>query len=87
MSTNSPFPDPDELPEDDREKMLSLLEQSIRECHRKAAGDGRIRDEEKESVRIKWHRSLASSVAEYRKLKADIDKKELSERIDRLERR
>jgi hypothetical protein len=87
MSAESPFPNSDELPSDDREKMLSLLEESIRECHRKAAGDGRIRDEEKESVRIKWHRSLASSVAEYRKLKADIDRNELSKRIDRLERR
>jgi len=86
MSTESPFPDPDELPSDDRERMLELLEDGIREAHRKTQ-IGRIKDVENEKVRIKWIRSLAYSVAQYRKLRKDADLDELEERIERIEGR
>jgi hypothetical protein len=86
MNTDSPFPDPDELPSDDRERMLELLEDGIREAHRKVE-TGRIRDEEKEKLRIKWIRALAYSVAQYRKLRKDADLDELEERIERIEGR
>jgi hypothetical protein len=86
MSTDSPFPDPDELPEDDRERMLELLEDGIREAHAKVQ-NGRVRDPEREQVRIKWIRALSYSVAQYRKLRKDADLDKLEKRIERIEDR
>lgn len=60
MSTTSTI-EPGELPSDDRERMLELLEEGIREAHAKIE-NGRIRDPEHEQVRIKWIRALAYSV-------------------------
>jgi hypothetical protein len=86
MSSESPFPDPDELPENDRERMLELLEDGIREAHRKVES-GRVKDPENEKVRIRWVRALSASVSAYRKLRRDADLDELEERIDRMEGR
>ena len=84
MSSSSPFPDPDELPTDDRERMLELLEDGIKEAHYKISS-GRITDVENEKVRVKWIRALAYSVGQYRKLRKDADIDELESRIERLE--
>jgi hypothetical protein len=86
MSTESTFPDPDELPQDDRERMLELLEDGIREAHRKIES-GRVKDPENEKVRIRWVRALSTSVSTYRKLRRDADLDELKKRIERIERR
>jgi hypothetical protein len=86
MSTDSPFPDPEALPEDDRERMLELLEDGIREAHRKVE-TGRVKDPENEKVRIRWVRALSASVSAYRKLRKDADLDELEDRIERIESR
>ena len=75
-----------ELPEDDRERMLELLEDGIREAHAKVQ-NGRVRDPENEKVRIKWVKALAQSVSAYRRLKRDADLERLEDRIDRIEDR
>jgi hypothetical protein len=86
MSTEPNSPSIDDLPEDDRERMLELLEDGIREAHAKVQ-NGRVRDPEREQVRIKWIRALAYSVAQYRKLRKDADLDELEDRIARIESR
>lgn len=66
----------------DREAMLALLEDGIREAHRKVE-NGRVYDAENEKVRIKWVRVLAYAVGQYRQLKRDEEldamKRELEE--------
>lgn len=71
-----------ELPE--REEILELLEDGIREAHRKVK-EGRVYDAENEKVRIKWIRALAYAANVHRQLQNDRDLEELSERLDELE--
>ncbi|WP_411962821.1 hypothetical protein [Haloferax sp. YSMS24] len=54
----------------DREAILALLEDGIREAHRKVE-NGRVYDPENEKVRIKWIRVLAYAAGQYRQLKRD----------------
>lgn len=68
----------------DREEMLELLEDGIREAHRKVES-GRVYDEEKEKVRIQWIRGLAYAVGQYRQLAKDKDLEEMKERLDALD--
>mgnify|MGYP000507007033 CR=1 FL=1 len=71
-----------ELP--DRDEILELLEDGIREAHRKVK-DGRVYDAENEKVRIKWIRALAYSANVHRQLQNDRDLEELAERLEALE--
>jgi len=67
-----------------REEVLELLEDALREAHRKAKS-GRVYDAEKERVRIKWIRAVGYCADQYRKLLRDEDLEELDERIAALE--
>lgn len=78
MSSEMDLLDPEELETADRELMLSLLEDGIREAHRKVT-NGRVRDAENEKVRQGWIRQLAYATGQYRQLVKD---KELEERED-----
>jgi hypothetical protein len=71
-----------ELPE--REEILELLEDGVREAHRKVK-EGRVYDAENEKVRIKWIRALAYAANVHRQLQNDKDLEELSERLEELE--
>lgn len=71
-----------ELPE--REEILELLEDGIREAHRKVK-EGRVYNAENEKVRIKWIRALAYAANVHRQLQNDRDLEELSQRLDELE--
>lgn len=74
--------DADDLPE--RDEILDLLEDGIREAHRKVK-QGRVYDAENEKVRIKWIRALAYAANVHRQIQNDRDLEELSDRLDRLE--
>jgi hypothetical protein len=71
-----------ELP--NRDEILELLEDGIREAHRKVE-EGRVYDPENEKVRIKWIRALAYAANVHRQMRNDRDLEELSERLDELE--
>lgn len=66
-----------------RDEILSLLEDGIREAHRKVES-GRVRDPEKEKVRQGWHRTLGYLAGQYRQLKKDEDLEELEEQVELL---
>ncbi|MDS0258612.1 hypothetical protein NDI56_04195 [Haloarcula sp. S1CR25-12] len=71
-----------ELP--NRDEILELLEDGIREAHRKVE-EGRVYDPENEKVRIKWIRALAYAANVHRQMQNDRDLEELSQRLDELE--
>jgi len=68
----------------DREEILRLLEDGIREAHRKVTS-GRVRDAENEKVRQGWIRALAYTANQYRQLKRDEELDALDERVAELE--
>lgn len=72
----------DDLP--NRGEIQDLLEDGIREAHRKVK-EGRVYDAENEKVRIKWIRALAYAANVHRQIQNDRDLEELSERLDQLE--
>lgn len=67
----------------EREEIMALLEDGLQEAHRKVTS-GRVRDEEKERVRIQWIRALAYAAGQYRQLKRDEQIDELEERIEAI---
>jgi len=67
-----------------REEIQELLEDGIREAHRKVK-EGRVYDAENEKVRIKWIRALAYAANVHRQIQNDRDLEELSDRLERLE--
>ena len=71
-------------PADERDVMLDLLEDGVREAHRKVES-GRVYDAENEKVRQKWIRTLAYSVNIYRQTLADRELEEINERLEALE--
>jgi hypothetical protein len=68
----------------DRDVILDLLEDGIREAHRKVE-DGRVYDAENERVRIQWIRALAYSVNVHRQTLKDKELDEMNERLEALE--
>lgn len=70
----------------DYDRMLEHLDTAIEEAREKIES-GRIRDEKKEQVRIKWIRALAYAVNVRRQVTADRDLEELSEEIEALKER
>jgi hypothetical protein len=67
-----------------RDEIMSLLEDGIREAHRKVKA-GRVYDPENERVRQKWIRTLAYAANQYRQLKKDEDLEAIDERLTELE--
>jgi len=67
-----------------RDEVLSLLEDGMREAHKKVES-GRVYDAENEKVRQKWIRTLAYAAGQYRQLKKDEDLEDLDERLRELE--
>jgi hypothetical protein len=85
MSTADTPEIPEYTDEDEREDVLDELREAMDEALYKFVGDGRVRDPEKEQVRIKWLRAYTHAVGEYRRLVADLEEAEHEERIARLE--
>jgi hypothetical protein len=65
------------------DEMLDTLDVAIDEACRKIE-NGRVRDEEKEKVRIKWVRALAYAVNVRRQVANDRDLEALAEEIEEL---
>lgn len=68
----------------ERDEVLELLEDGLREAHRKVTS-GRVYNPEHEQVRISWIRALAYSAGQYRQLKKDQQIDELEERIEEID--
>jgi len=64
--------------------MLDTLDVAIQTAREKIQS-GRIRDEDKEKIRIKWVRALAYGLNVRRQITADRDLEELTERVEQLE--
>lgn len=84
-------PDASALPTDDDEadtrgygEMLAELDALLDEAMRKVE-NGRVYDAENERVRIKWIRVACTVIDTRRKVQADRDLEELTERVERLE--
>jgi hypothetical protein len=69
-----------------RDTALAELGDVIDEARYKSLGDGRIRDAEKERVRLKYLRLIIQAQSERRKILADKEIIELKERIEELEK-
>ncbi len=67
----------------EREEVLALLEDGIREAHRKVE-NGRVRDAENEKVRQGWIRALAYAANSYRQLKRDEDLEDMKDELEAL---
>ncbi|WP_247010809.1 hypothetical protein [Halorientalis litorea] len=67
----------------DYDSMLADLDVAIEEARYKIE-NGRVRDAEKEKVRIKWVRALAYAVNVRRQVANDRDLQELAEEIEVL---
>jgi len=67
----------------DYDSMLEDLDVAIEEARYKIE-NGRVRDPEREKVRIKWVRALAYSVNVRRQVANDRDLQELAEEIEEL---
>lgn len=63
---------------------LAALDDAIAEARRKI-DEGRVRDAEKERVRVKWIRALAYAIPIRRQVRGDRDYDALRERIEALE--
>lgn len=70
----------------DYDEMLEALDVGIEEAKRKVE-EGRVRDPEREKVRIKWIRVLAYAVNIRRQVTADRDLEDLAEEVDQLKER
>jgi hypothetical protein len=68
-----------------RDDALASLSEVIEQSRYKSLGDGRIRDPERERIRIRYLRVIISAQAERRKLLADKEIEELKERLERIE--
>lgn len=71
----------------ERDEALATLSEVVDHARYKSLGDGRIRDESKSRIRLKYLRVIISAQAERRKLLADKELEELSERLEALEER
>lgn len=80
MSTDEPLSEA----ADDREQLLSILEDGLDEAHRKVES-GRVYDPENEKVRQGWLRVLGYLAGQYRQVLNDRDLEEMEERLEALE--
>ncbi|MDZ7703889.1 MAG: hypothetical protein U5L04_05340 [Trueperaceae bacterium] len=85
MSTeDTSSPSVETFPENaDREEILELVEDALREAHRKVES-GRVYDAEAERVRIKWIRTVGYMADQYRKVLRDDDLEQMRAEIDEL---
>ena len=80
--------DDDSDPDDsltDREEALAKLSDVTEYAEYKVFGKGRIRNEQKEHIRIKYLRTIVSAANAKRSLLKDRDLDELADRIAELE--
>lgn len=71
----------------DYDQMLAWLDAAIEEALYKIDGDGRLRDVEKEKVRVKYLRVIGYLVGQRRQVAQDRDLEAMAERIEELEGR
>lgn len=84
MSANASAPTQSEAGSvDDYDVMLSSLDAAIEQARDKIE-NGRVYDEEKEKVRVKWIRALAYAINVRRQVTVDRDLEELADEVDRL---
>ena len=69
----------------ERDNALAELKDVIEHCRYKSLGDGRIRNPESEKIRLKQMRLIVQANAERRKILADKELEELSQRLENLE--
>lgn len=67
----------------DRDAVLRLLEDLVREAYDKAK-NGRVRDAENERVRQGWFKTVGYLAGQYRQLVKDEDLEELQEDLENL---
>ena len=86
--TDAGQPDPPggDVDPGNRDRILELLKDGIREAHRKVE-QGRVYDADNEKVRIKWIRALAYATNVYRQTLKDRELEQMRERLEQLEDR
>jgi hypothetical protein len=84
--TSAPDRAGDDTPPEFRgyDEMLATLDALLDEAMRKVES-GRVYSPENERVRIKWIRVATQVIDTHRKVRADRDLEELTERVERLE--
>lgn len=68
----------------ERDEALATLSDIVDHARYKSLGDGRIRDPEKERIRLKYLRVIISAESERRKILEDKDLDELAEEVERI---
>lgn len=68
----------------DRSEVLALLDDGIREAHRKVT-QGRVHDPKNEEVRQGWIRALGYIAGQYRQLRKDEQLDDLEQRLEQIE--
>jgi len=91
MTTDADTPDGPEPPDPfadvaSRDEVLSLVEDGLREAHRKVES-GRVYDPENEKVRQGWLRTLGYLAGQYRQLRRDEDLEQMRQEIADLRKR
>lgn len=74
----------DDKIQSERDEALAMLSDIVDYARYKSLGDGRIRDPEKERIRLKYLRVIISAESERRKFLEDKDLDELAEEVERL---
>ena len=69
----------------ERDEALATLSEVIDHARYKSLGDGRIRDESKSRIRLKYLRVIISAQDTRRKILADKELEELAERLEEIE--
>ena len=88
MTTDADGPEAPDTPDPfpnvaDRDEVLALVEDGLREAHRKVES-GRVYDPENERVRQGWLRTLGYLANQYRQLRRDEDLEQMRQEIDDL---
>ena len=68
-----------------RDEALAELSDVVEMARYKSLGDGRIRDPEKERIRLKYLRVIISALDTRRQYLKDKDLEELADRVEKLE--
>jgi hypothetical protein len=69
----------------DRDELIERLDDVIASAERKTSGPGRLADESKERLRIKYLRTIIQAASAQRLLLKDRDLDDLAERVEALE--
>lgn len=85
MTTGTDAPDGPDGPDPfadvaDRDEVLALVEDGLREAHRKVES-GRVYDTDNEKVRQGWLRTLGYLAGQYRQLRRDEDLEQMRQEI------